>query len=111
MCPGRVNSSCSISGTCRLTALSTIFLLYRGGQFYWSWKPEYLEKTTDLQQVIDKLYHIMLYRLLLVVFLSYTEINSFMLDKFNDSFGKCSCKSNYHTIMSILADFTCLEIK
>ena len=62
-------------------------------------------------EVIDKLYHIMLYRLLLVVFLSYTEINSFMLDKFNDSFGKCSCKSNYHTIMSILADFTCLEMK
>jgi hypothetical protein len=77
---------------------STIFQLYCGSPFNWRRKPEYPEKTTNLSQVTDKLYHIMLYWLHITR--AGFELTTLVVIS-TDCIG--SCKSNYHTIMTMMS--------
>ena len=77
-----------------LTTLSTIFQLFRGGQFYWWGNRSSRRKTTDLSQGTDKLHHIMLYR-------AHLPMNELTLLVVIGTESTGSCKSNINTVSAL----------
>ena len=77
----------------RMYPTSPSIIKTRGCQFYWWWKPEYPEKTTNL-------YHIMVHQVHLTwVGFELTTLVVICTD------GIGSCKSNYHTMTTTTASY------
>ena len=81
-----------------LTPLSTIFQLYRGGQFYWRRKPKDPENHQPVASHWQTLSHN-------VVHLALIEIRTHNISGDRHRLHRYSCKSNYHTIDTMTAPY------
>jgi hypothetical protein len=84
----------------RVMEFNTTFNNISGGQFYCWKKPEYSEKTADLPQVTDKLYHIMLYEVH-VEMITKMKYNNKTNLLHNDRLHHFSCKITIFLLYSL----------
>ena len=94
-------SSAGLGLWCSTPPLSTIVKLYRGGQFFWRRISEQPKKTTDLSQLIDKLYESCCIEQISSC-VRFELVTFVVID--NDCIG--SCQMNYHIISTTTVPFS-----